>query len=111
MKYKPFTVGKLLKSCFRDKFVKVRGIPRGATANDKTIWGYLQAEDQFIQFNGKYLYPGMPGPTLSLLRASSESELEVTVEGVYSTKTIVGHPGDLKLHRVTLRNVSIEFEE
>ncbi|GEM_PF-2939490 len=109
MAYKKYTVDQLLQGYFTDKPVEVRGIPRGTTANDEAIWGYLQYGGNFIQFNGKHMFPGMPEPTLSLLRASSESGLEVSIRGLYSTKTIQGHPGDLTLHTVDLQNVSCDF--
>ena len=94
-----------------DAPVQVRGIIRGATATDKTIWAYLQEGDNFVQMYGKYLLEGMPQPTLALLRASSESGIEATVKGLFSDKTLAGHPGELRIHNITLNNVGIDFEK
>ena len=91
MEYKQYTLKQLLKGNFRDEPVEVRGIPRGTTSNDTTTWGYLEGRDgfvptlkdrfqskaAFVQFHGRHMHSGMPEPTLSLLRASSESGLEV----------------------------------
>lgn len=110
MEYKKYTLKELLSGEFFDEFVEVKGIPRGSTANNNNnIWTYLQSGGQFIQCSGKHMYHGMPGPTLALLRASSESGIEMTIRGKYSSKTIDGHPADLILHRVDLNNVGIDF--
>lgn len=108
MSYKENTVEELLAGNFVNELVKVRGVAQGIISKHDKICGYLEDNKKFIPIFARtgIEIPPTFKPILSLLKASSESKLKITIKGIYSSKGDTGHPGDLIIHQVKLKNVS-----